>query len=326
MEPTELLLIRKYRPEYTPPAQQTILSIREKVIGCLQSLTVFSGIPKSGKSTYMAGTIASAFTPYSIFECKINFPKGRERLALFDTESSEFDFYKQMAHVKNFAQISSIPSNLDAFATREDDPEKIKGMIESYLKQNRDCSVLVIDGLLDLLFDFNNVEESKQLINWIKRITKQFDLLIISVLHLGKGGEKNTLGHLGSMADRLVQSSVKIERNRERNTFDMTPSFLRSSGDFEPISIACINDVWQQVDSPMPDNKSPSASWKSYTELQHSFLRTQALKQSGSPYKEICAAIQESEAVGINAAKAILKKWIAEKSILKGPDGLYHPK
>lgn len=321
LNPTERLLLRKHNPNYTPPPQQVILTISDVTVGCLQSFVVFSGIPKSGKSTYMAATTGSAFSDSDIFKIKLHLPHDRDRIAYFDTESSEFDFYRQIDRVVELAQLDTYPDTLDAFCTREDSPEQVVEMINTYLKNTPTCSVLIIDGILDLLHDYNNITESSNLIKWIKRLTKLYNILVIGVLHIGKKGE-NTLGHVGSMADRLVQSSVRIERNKEQGTFDMTPVFLRSAFDFDPISIRNTNGKWF-LSSYEAQEQPKKRNYSDYTELEHKRLISAIVPTRGLQYGDLIRDIQEHEAIGVNKAKELVKLWIKNKYVVKDHEGNY---
>lgn len=244
----DLLKARRYDPLRRPGQEQVVLTCNSKIIGCQGSYTVIAGIPKTGKSTYLGAMAASAFLPryQACFGLKITFPKDKQRLAYFDTEHSAFDFYRQMDKIRGFAGINILPDNFDAYTTREDMPGRIRKLIEAYLQANTDCSVLIIDGLLDLCLNYNDERETRLLTNWFKRITKEYNILMIGVLHLGKG-QGETLGHLGSNTDRWAQSTLIVERNKENQQFVLKPKFLRSSDDFDPIAIMNYNGHWQQV-------------------------------------------------------------------------------
>lgn len=250
-DPLELrqeLVKRRYDPTQRPKAEQVIFTINGKVIATLENYIVWSGAPKSLKSGYLGAAVASAFVPAfsSIFGMKITLPENRQRIGYFDTEMSSFDFYRQMDRIKNFADKQNLPDTFDAFTCREDMPGKIRKLIESYLIDHPDCSLLVIDGLLDLCLNYNDEKESKLVVLWLKRITRQYNILIMTVIHLGKGhGE--TLGHLGSNTDRWAQSTLLVERNREAQQFVLKPKFLRSSDDFDPIALMNFNGRFQQV-------------------------------------------------------------------------------
>lgn len=242
---TDLLQVRKYDPAKRPPVENPIFTIQGKIVGMLQSYIIFSGLPKASKSTYLAAVAASAITDHSIWQMRMSLPVERRRIGYFDTEMSAFDFYRQMDKIKYLAG-SDLPPYFDAYSMREDMPGKIKMMVEQYLINYPDCAVVFIDGLLDLCLNYNDERETRMLTNWFKRVTKQYNCLLVGVIHLGKGAGE-TLGHLGSNTDRWAQSTMIVEKNKETNQFVLKPKYLRSSDDFEPIAIMNYTGSWQQV-------------------------------------------------------------------------------
>jgi hypothetical protein len=245
---TDLLKDRRYDPLTLPKSEEVVFLVQGKVIGTLSNYVVLSGLPKASKSTYASAILASAIVPdfQDIYGLKLALPVGRKKIAYFDTESSPYDFYRSIERIKSFAMVNNLPQRFDAYNFREDGPGEIKAMIETYLQLNPDCAAICIDGLLDLCLNINDEVESKLLTGWFKRITKQYNILMLGVLHLSKGtGE--TLGHLGSSTDRYAQSTLLIEKNKQTNQFILKPKYLRSSDDFEPIALMNFNGKWQQV-------------------------------------------------------------------------------
>ena len=90
----EKLQQRKAKPNYQPPKEPPILTIKGNPIGSAQSLVCFQGLPKAGKSLFITSSIASAFTYSDIFGMKITLPENKNKIAYFDTEGSEYDFYQ----------------------------------------------------------------------------------------------------------------------------------------------------------------------------------------------------------------------------------------
>jgi len=305
----EKLNSRKFRNGYKPPEENVIFSIQGKNIGTSQSFVCFQGLPKAGKSTFITSAIASAFTHWDLFGMKINFPKERKRICYIDTESSDFDYYRVLERIRSQIICDPLPHNFDSFLFREDSPQDIQSMIEIYLEENKDCSVLVIDGILDLIADFNSVEQSFYLVQWLKKITKHHDLLILCVLHLGKK-DQNSIGHIGSYLDRKSQSVLKIEKNKEKKTLDLIPTFLRSTDDFEPISIQYTGNNWHQVNSdPVPKG--------TYIYGMEKISLINKLLDHAKNYKDLISDFSEFTGKGQTTAKKIVKDWIAEGSIVK---------
>lgn len=242
----DILQLRRYNPNHIPPAQKTVLSINQKICGTFENYVVISGLPKSCKSTFLSAFTASALMPDDVWGIKINLEPGRDRIAYFDTESSAFDMYRQIERIKNFTRREYLPwEHFDAFNVREDEPQRIIELINCYLEHNI-CSVLIVDGLLDLCNDFNDTLEAKRITSWLKRITKLYNILIICVVHLGKK-DGNTLGHLGSFADRYAQTVLEVIKDKEQQTFTLQSKFMRSDADFEPVSIKNFLGTWERV-------------------------------------------------------------------------------
>jgi hypothetical protein len=307
----KLLADRKYKQNHHPDKEQILLTIDNKTIGCLSSFVIYSGVPKSGKSTYIGATIGSAIKRDPVFKIALQPIPERQRICLFDTESSEFDFYKQIDKINYFGEVQELPDHIDCFNCREDGADTIQKLIETYLHHRPDCSILIIDGLLDLLIDYNDVRESRNLINWLKKITKIYNILVIGVLHLGKK-DLQTLGHFGSQTDRYAQSTLKIEKNKDNNTYCLSPSFLRSSDDFTPIEVMWNNGWYQTSTDPIKKH-----TYKDWNDIEHKRKALQIIGGSGDDYNEIVQYLKEVESIGTNAAKAIVKLWISKKIIVK---------
>ena len=244
---SQLLLQRKFDRSKVPKKPHVSFTIQSKVIAQLNSYAVFTGSAKSGKSTFLSAAIGSAYCPnfQDVFGIKLHLPQDRQRLGYFDTESSEYDFHKQIDKIKQFTTRNIFPELIDAFNTREDNPKDIRQMIEHYLVTTPECSILIVDGFLDLMFDYNDVYESRQLTNWFKKITKVYNVCLIGVLHIGKGNNE-TLGHLGSNTDRWANSTLLVERNKTTGQFILKPKLMRSDQDFDPIAIYNSNGTFEQ--------------------------------------------------------------------------------
>jgi hypothetical protein len=313
----EKLIKRKYKKNFNPPHEDILFSIQQKTIGCTQSFVCFQGLPKQGKSLYITSAIASAFTTWDIFGMKLTFPENRKRLCYIDTESSEYDFYKVLARIEKQI-LSPLPENFDSFLFREDGPKDIMDMLDEYLVANNDCSILVIDGILDLISDFNSVTESFLLVQWLKKITKIHNLLVLIVLHQSKR-DKLSLGHIGSFLDRKSQSVLSVEKNNETKTIDLSPIFLRSADSFDTISIQYIGDGWSEIYNNKKTNNDEKIYGIELKRLLNSILIEP--KNYNSLLNDLCESIGKGHTTG----KKIIKDWINQNIIIKSGD-LYKQK
>jgi len=95
--------------------------------------------------------------------------------------------------------------------------------------------------------------KSRELVDWLKWITAEYNILLIGVIHLGKK-DNHTLGHFGSMIDRYAQSVLEVDKNKEYSVYTLKPKYLRSSADFTPQSIQFNGQYYSACTTP-PDSK-----------------------------------------------------------------------
>jgi KaiC/GvpD/RAD55 family RecA-like ATPase len=322
----ELLQQRKYDPNRPAPTEQVVFVIDSKNIGTLQNFVTITGMQKSGKTTFMSAMMASALTNTDILGMWLHLPEGRRRVSFWDTEQGDYDFHRTMEKVRVFCHADKLPVHFDAFNLREDDPKDILFLIDKYLELNKDCGLLVVDGILDLIDSFNDETESKKLINKLKRLTKVENLLALLTLHKGKT-TSNTLGHLGSMADRAAQSVLVVEKIKEKGTFVLKSDFLRSSEDFDPIEIQFNKGEhrWERTEhTPEQTGKVRKLQLRPL-EISKDIHASHVLKifmfQEIQTFREIVKNISELYGRGTNWAKECLSHLMKENLVFRVLDG-----
>ncbi len=277
-------------------------------------------VTKAGKSTYIAALIASAFSTFDIFTMKLHLPVDRRKICYFDTESSDYDFYRQIGKIKHFSELQQLPDYFNAFQVREDGSGLIRRMVERYLELNADCSILIIDGLLDLLNDANDLRESSLLTKWLKKITKIHNILIVTVLHQSKSN-LTTTGHIGSASDRYAQSTLDIIKEKDKSTYVLTSRFMRSDSDFEPVTLMNFNGIFQQVQNetaaPVQGKKASDLDEMESRRLCYQIVTIPML------YNNIVDEIIERTAQGKIYAKNLAKIWINNNYIVKDQNNKY---
>ncbi len=241
------------KDNYIPSPEDIIFEIENSLIGTLGNFVVFSGLPKTGKSTFINAAIASSFSDeYWIFKHRIK--KGIS-IGYFDTESAQPDFYNNRDRIKFMAKKETLSPSIKMFASREYDPAMTKILIECYI-QTSGCKVILIDGLLDIINNFNDERESRDVIQWLKLMTGKYNILIIGVIHLGKK-DNHTLGHFGSMLDRYAQSTLEVSRDFENNIYSIKPKYLRSAKEwFTEVCVQWTGTEYMEV-LPIPKPQQP---------------------------------------------------------------------
>jgi len=256
----QLLVNRHYKKGFQPSEEQIFLKIDDKKIGTKSNIVTLSGLAKAGKSTFLTSIMASAYVwDNKVHSISLTPDTDKPNIGYFDTESSEWDFYANITRIREQASIPELPMSFNAFSCREDDPDTIKSLIEMYL-DSYPASVIIIDGVLDIMMDFNDPIESKKTIQWMKKLTKQYNCLLIAVIHLARR-ESGLLGHFGSMLERYSQSVLEVIKDKETRILELKPKFLRSDADFNTIALDRVNGQLVRC-NPVPEKVVPITNKK----------------------------------------------------------------
>lgn len=312
---------RCYNKTYKPKPLSIALSIQSEIISPIAGITIFSGLPKNGKSFFIAATIASYFINDELFKIKLKLPTDKPILTLFDTETPEHNFYRNVELIKKFANGHFNENNFNAFRLRSLEPLQMLELIENYILDNPNCGCVVIDGLHDLLIDENSRLEVKRIDSLLKRLTNDYNVTVIAVLHTNRGGI-DTVGSLGSKMDKVCDATLLVKKNKEQpGVFELHGSLLRyATKEIDIVSIRReAGDVFE-VETDKPIKKRTYKDWDSF---EHRILARSCVKERGSQYKELIDEIKEKQACGINVAKLIMQAWIRENIVSKNYENLY---
>ncbi|GEM_PF-6395146 len=81
-------------------------------------------------------------------------------------------------------------------------------------------NVLIIDGLLDLIEDFNDIKESRNLVRICMELAEALDIGLIAILHLNPSGDKAT-GNIGSIALRKATDFLEVHRQEGGSIYEV---------------------------------------------------------------------------------------------------------
>lgn len=224
----------------TPP----VITINDRIICHLNSFVTLNGLPKSRKTTFMQFFIASALTGSNMFGIKVNI-LPTDNVLLIDTEQSLFDFTRQIKALKYLIKSNKLPTNFEAYLFRQFDPDIILNSMYILIKEKQP-KIIFLDNLTELVLNFNDPVESKKIVQFLKKITAEFNCVIVALLHLGKGNLQS-LGNLGSYTDRGASSVLKVVADKDTGTSTLESVLLRSDGHFDPITIGYDKELNQYV-------------------------------------------------------------------------------
>jgi len=211
------------------PEEEIIISIQGKNVGSINNAVVITGKPKSRKSVVAHAVIGAALSkqPCLGIECNIL----NNDVVLIDTEQSKHDLFKSLIRMKHLINFQTFPDNLKVYSFRQLNPDQIKAGISEILQTNKKVKLIIIDGGLDLINNMNDIEETKQTIDFIKAMLSIYNICLVMILHQSKS-TNFTIGHFGSFMDRFAQSNIQVQKDDKGNS-SISSQMMRSDADFK---------------------------------------------------------------------------------------------
>ena len=207
-----------YPPVALSYGEKVIRTSKEDILvpialGTFGNLSVITAPPKTMK-TFFVSLLASAFlSGTNIYGGQIKGHRKDGHLIHFDTEQGQWHA------AKVFRRPLDMDSNIEqnkyhTFALRTVAFKERLEFIEYYLSEKIDKpSLVIIDGIADLLADVNNIEQSNKLVSELMRISTQYNVHIINVIHQNYGSQKLGTGHLGSALEKKAETVISLEAN-----------------------------------------------------------------------------------------------------------------
>ncbi len=110
---------------------------------------------------------------------------------------------------------------------RKDRFEALKAYLTEIRKKHEGFIVVVLDVLTDCLTDFNNIEDTLQLLDLMNMLSNDLEVSFIAVIHENPGTGDKARGHLGTEANHKATTEIRIGYEQTQN--DASPSILKYS-------------------------------------------------------------------------------------------------
>lgn len=170
--------------------------------------SLIQGRQKS-KKTYFTSTLVAQMMSQQFKKLHSDPPEGTT-ITVFDTEQS--DYYAQITN-QRINRLSNSVQEYYYFPMREKSPKERKDLIEFFIRGHKGkISLLLIDGIVDLLVDFNDLKECTEMVQWIMTLTKECNVHIVCVLHENQGDGK-ARGHIGTLLAQKAETVLRIEKH-----------------------------------------------------------------------------------------------------------------
>lgn len=161
------------------------------------------------KKTFFSTMLSSAFVTSDNFAFRGNLDS--RKLLYIDTEQSQYHVQKVAKRINSLN--GSDTDLFDILALREHpEPELRTAIIEYILRSNPNkYSMVIIDGLVDLINDFNDISESSLIVNKIMSWSSKFNCHINCIIHTNKN-KNHARGHLGSALMNKSETIFRVSK------------------------------------------------------------------------------------------------------------------
>jgi len=207
------------------------------LVGSRSNFSSIIGKAKSKKTFLASMLMAAALSKNQIFyNIKIHFDPSENELILFDTEQAT---HKVQSIVRRILEIAGLPGekNFYPYCLRKFSPKDRLKLIEERIKNTLPGSIIIIDGIKDLVFDINDGKEATELTTALMKWTEEKDIHIVVILHQNKG-DNNARGHLGTEVVNKSETVLSVTKDRDRPGLSIVqPEYCRNQ-DFDPFAFS----------------------------------------------------------------------------------------
>jgi hypothetical protein len=295
------------------------ITIGGKIVGTPGNFICISGLPKSRKTAFSFGAVASLILKKSVYDIQLHNPENKS-CVIIDTESSRYSFTKNIKSLYKKLGVQKMPKNLYCYLMRKYDPSITIKMIEKTIEIHNP-SFMVIDNLTELV-NLNDPDESKKLVEFLKKITEEKNITMICIIHLSKSNNF-TIGWLGSYTDRASQSTIRVVKDAETDISTMEAVLMRDDSHFNPVSITWDSYIDDYSLTSSTPTKAPGKLdiFKASRQECINFAQIITNGQSSINYDDLVNVIKQTLNVGINKSKSVIPFLLNQGYILKSKDG-----
>ncbi|MBC3759714.1 AAA family ATPase [Hyunsoonleella sp. SJ7] len=222
----ELLVKSEINPFMSLPVYPTILSINGVNFGTRGDFSCIVGKPKSRK-TFLLSLLESICLSENLSHGAIQSFIGDSTILHFDTEQSNHYVQKYTKRVYSLLGRQGNIPNFKVFSLREFDANTRVEIIEEALDTYRNISLVVIDGIADLVNGYNDETLSNSIVGKLMKWSKDLNIHIITVIHHTKSSEEPK-GHLGSFISQKAETVLHVNTPRNNSTTTVKSQNSRS--------------------------------------------------------------------------------------------------
>lgn len=174
-----------------------------------REVVVIKGMEKTGKTFVMTCIAASQFSQTAIIGYKL---KAKGKILWLDTEQNMADFDRTIHRICQMGKYDYDKNNLIAYPLEMMYFEEACYALEYYLINHPEVEVVFLDGVIDLIRNFNSLQQSQDLVKFLKRLRIEHNILLVTGIHLNKS-DGTIRGHFGALLMQKGEVAIKLAKS-----------------------------------------------------------------------------------------------------------------
>jgi nucleoside-triphosphatase THEP1 len=245
VEKTTVSELMKYRvmPSDEVPKPDAVLFFNGQMVMSRQNVSCVTGKAKVGK-TFLMTLINEAILQKGEFQGVLSsyLPKGKDKIIYIDTEQSKYHISLILQRIKSVISDEKLNNvymfNFDALST-----EKRRNSVETLIYGLDDVGVVIIDGIADLIYDTNDIRESANMVDDLRKWATEKDIHIVNVLHQNPSQSEKMRGHLGTILTNKSETVIQISSSKEDESVKLVETLATRNKKPDNWSFEIINGI-----------------------------------------------------------------------------------
>lgn len=229
----------------------------------LGNFSLIKGQSKSKKTFAISLILAAAGYDKTIGDKIIPYNVVNKKIVFCDTEQSPYHVHRFLKSTIAAAGQSHQPENLITFCLRPYETGMRLKLIEFIIDKTPGLGLLVIDGVRDLVNDFNDPAEAKHIADLLLKWTTEKNIHIATVLHENKADGK-ARGHLGSELQNKAETVLRIYRDETTPEVSIIEPEQTRGEQFDPIAFKLLNEGFALHPIILPNHTTPKKTRSSF--------------------------------------------------------------
>ena len=279
-----------------------------------RNISTIAASAKVGKTFLISAIATAAFHKDSFLN--MHCPKEDVKVLFIDTEQDNSDTQLVVIRIHELSDWETTKNNESFIAInlRELDKGQIISVIENAIAEFKPDLVL-LDGIVDLVGDFNNIQDSHQAVTILTKWASKYDCHITCCLHVNKKTEEPR-GHLGAFLRQKGELTLLLSKQEGVVPYiEVKPIDSRH----RPIDVF----YFRINDKGLPELYSPEPKQPRNEKLSELFAKILPLPNSMN-YKDLVEKVVEISKVKDRMAKRKIETALKDEHIVKNNAGFYH--